>query len=566
MDVRTVRAARELIGFLTRTIKTLRLYHQDNPVYVKALTDIGARFSGFVDDHGALELTLDQSRILLEDELLHQDEDPKDGLAFRLYADGVRLLTFSEGLEDEEARTTVLLMIQATSMSLADDDFVTLMWNADLPHVKVVAVEDDMVGGELTPTRGGLGEPKLEQASHAAQQPEPGAQPQRVSYGADVLGAFRLTERDLGYMEQLVRREQSVNPVEDLGVILKSILQIEKDEAEFTGTVTLYGGLIRDFLLQGRPAHAAVLAQGLADVAEDRFDLTPAMLGAMNGVLNGLGSAPMLDALRTALMPPAEPEGGAETGAEPPRRIDPADLGAYLTQLRSADLQHLLGFGARVPDTQMRELICEHAARLCPDKGDEVARMLLDRDDALIQCALSVLGRVGTPADLPHFVSVSKHRDVNVRRTALEAICRISGGAHNQMLPYLTDPDPRVRRRAQGLVEQYRFTGAIEPLKDLAASDSFAAWDLNERRAVFGTIGALGGEDEVAYFKRFTGQKKGWLFGGKRDEDPTLCAISGLRATSAESARKLLEELAQDKNQRIRSAAELALREFGKGS
>jgi hypothetical protein len=179
-----------------------------------------------------------------------------------------------------------------------------------------------------------------------------------------------------------------------------------------------------------------------------------------------------------------------------------------------------------------------------------------------VQCALRVLGRVASQSDLLRLAQVSRHPDVNVRRSAVEAICRIAGGAHIQLYPYLTDADSRIRRRALAMMEVSHFRQGLETLMNLVGRPVFATWEMNERRAVFNCIGTLGGDDVLGFFNGHMGRRRIGMLGGRRDEDLALCAVAGLKAVGTDAARELLETHARKGSRKVRAACEWALREM----
>jgi len=152
-----------------------------------------------------------------------------------------------------------------------------------------------------------------------------------------------------------------------------------------------------------------------------------------------------------------------------------------------------------------------------------------------------------------------------VRRAAMDAVCKIAGGAHVQLYPYLTDPESRIRRRALAMIESSRFRQALDTLMAMVPRPMFATWELNERRAVFNAIGVLGGDDTIGFFNQHIGHKRlgGLLGGGRKDEDMALCAVAGLKAVGTPAAREALRTQARQGSRKVRSACEWALREMG---
>jgi hypothetical protein len=562
-----VRAVRELVGLLVRTLKTLRLYDARNPMYKKALRDMAERFRAHVATYGGFTIRVERERLQYGGESLHSDEDPKEGLAFRLYTDGVRGITFQPSVAAEEIKTALEILSRGTALASHDDDIVTLFWSADLPSIEVEAVEDEPPDVVLTPAMGAEGgQPDFGAAVAEAGTPEAAPRrPERVEFGPDALSVFVLGPKEQSYVQQLVDREAGLDPVEDLVDILAGVLAVEAEDADFAETVDICSGLLVEFLSTGRLTDARRLVRALGSAAEERPALGAEGRRAVAQVLEGLGEGGLLSSLRDGLRvliaeaEEAEPEAGEKIRARTAE-----DLRAYLEPVMRVDPRAVLEAAAEFADLPVRQALCDVVARVCKEDRAILFEMILETDPLLVECALNVIGRIGTASDLPRLAAANRSPDASVRRAAMDAVCKIAGGAHAQLYPYLTDPESRIRRRALAMIEVSGFRQALDTLIALVPRPVFAGWELNERRAVFNAIGVLGGDDTIGFFTQHLGRKRlGGLIGGRKDEDLALCAVAGLKAIGTPAARDVLRAQARQGSRKVRSACEWAQREMG---
>lgn len=558
----SIQDARGLVTALLRTMKTLHLYNAKNPVHKKALKDIGERFRTYIVDNGPLHLTIAGDSICLGNQPVHTDDNPRDGLAFRLYSDGVRAISFADGLSDEEARRAVTVFAAGTSMSSADDDMVTLFWNADLPHVTLDVIEDDAPVGELNPTQEDLPPVTTEQLVAAVELDTETTTAPTVELGADVLGVFHLTAEEHGYLEKLIRWEETVDPVEDLVGILLDVLSIEDDDDEFDEMIEAYAGLLRDFLSQGSFETTIRQVRALREMNTSRENMSDRMKAAVLQVWKNLGTGENLEALNSGIHAVFGEQDDTDMGRlDQVREQDLTLLKTYVGLLHAVDPIALLGVAANTRIIAVRDCLCDQVAQVSDSRRSELFTALHNSDAGLVQCALRVVHQIGQSSDLPELSALANHADARVRRGALEAIIHITNGAHEAVLPYLSDQEAPLRRRALGAVTSANYRGALPPLQALIASDDFSEWELNERRAVFAAAGQLGGDDMMSFFDSHLKRRR-ILFGGKKNEDMSLCAVAGLRAVGTEAARKSLAAAERHRNQRIRAAATAALREL----
>ncbi len=144
--------AAEVVRALVKAGRSVILYDASNEAVRDFLVEVRQRMEAFLAAHSELALVVHPWEILYAGEVVYLERDRERSLALRLYRDGVRRLTFVAGLQWEElSRFIAVLGVMFKGIRHQEEDFVTLLWKADLAHVKVEAVagfrpEDEAVG------------------------------------------------------------------------------------------------------------------------------------------------------------------------------------------------------------------------------------------------------------------------------------------------------------------------------------------------------------------------------------------------------------------------------------
>ncbi|MEK6657488.1 MAG: hypothetical protein AABY58_08615, partial [Nitrospirota bacterium] len=94
--------AKDVIGALTKAIKTSKLYPESNPIYQKFIEELSEKFNSYMEEHGNLKLRLTQFKLIYKDTEIYDNPDKLENIALKLFTDGVREITFHEGMEDIE--------------------------------------------------------------------------------------------------------------------------------------------------------------------------------------------------------------------------------------------------------------------------------------------------------------------------------------------------------------------------------------------------------------------------------------------------------------------------------
>ncbi len=127
---------------LTRAARSFTLYDPANKVVRALIADYRDRFRAVLERHGPLLLEVHPFELTLGREVVYLERDRERSLAFRLFRDGVRRLSFMAGTSwDELLRLLQILSIRYTGVRQQEDDLVTLLRKAGFESVQVTAIE-----------------------------------------------------------------------------------------------------------------------------------------------------------------------------------------------------------------------------------------------------------------------------------------------------------------------------------------------------------------------------------------------------------------------------------------
>jgi hypothetical protein len=126
---------------LARAARSFNLYDAGNSVVRQFLADYQVRAEA-ATEREALVLDVRPFELLREGEVVYREEDRERSLAFRLFRDGLRRLTFEPGVPWEELLTLLeIVAIRLTGVRQQEEDLVSLLRKAELRHVGITAVE-----------------------------------------------------------------------------------------------------------------------------------------------------------------------------------------------------------------------------------------------------------------------------------------------------------------------------------------------------------------------------------------------------------------------------------------
>ncbi|MBS1232832.1 MAG: HEAT-like repeat-containing protein, partial [Nitrospirae bacterium] len=140
-----IREAKDILQALIKAKKNIRMYPENNPIYVKTLEDVFIRFKNFLDYRDGFKLYIKQNSISYESEELYYSTEKEDNLALFFFKDGLRELTFKKGLTRNELEEFLKIIAREFDREEIDDDIVTLLWEKDFENIQYVVDEAFLV-------------------------------------------------------------------------------------------------------------------------------------------------------------------------------------------------------------------------------------------------------------------------------------------------------------------------------------------------------------------------------------------------------------------------------------
>ena len=132
-----VAQVRDLFTVLGKALRAFQLYDENNPVRRRFVTNLREAFEQLWQELEGLNLSVEEHRFLLAGEAVYENPSRSDSLAFLLYKDGVRDVTFLRGIEGHELDKILGVLQRARMLKTAEaDDLLTMLWAADLEFFK----------------------------------------------------------------------------------------------------------------------------------------------------------------------------------------------------------------------------------------------------------------------------------------------------------------------------------------------------------------------------------------------------------------------------------------------
>jgi len=559
-DPAVTREVTAWISLLLRTVKTCRLYDAANPTVTRFREELVEATDRLLDRCGALRLTMQSSAMLWEEQPVFEAHSRDDNLAGVFHRDGVRALTFLPGMAPAEVNSFLDVVLRVTGPAPGDDDLVTLLWEANLPHVEVSAVplEGDLDGGG-----------EEDEADAAPALPWPGgaraeaAPASASSAGAEAAGDDGTRSDDW----------HSVDGTADPETVYE---ELEADSA----------AQLERFARECREAHALTLVGGVAEIltdalsagatAEDRLVLAPFVprllreaigqgewttASAALRLLRECAPEEPLEEFLEGIRPEASPVTHHAVAALDRQGDDALDaFEAFATTLGPDATNWLMSILAGSEQRRVRQRLIEVLAVLAAERPGTLLPWLSDERWYVVRNVVHVFSRIGGDATGGFVKAVLSHPDPRVRREVVEVLGQTEPALARPMLAAMLEvSEPRLYA---AILQKLAQDGAPEVTTLLLAAfahESFTRRSEEEQRAI---LKALATRGDAVLNELDTELHRGGLF--SRGEEPYRQSIAlCIARIGTPAARELLEKGAKSGKPGVRKACTLALNAGG---
>jgi hypothetical protein len=557
-----IASVKQLLKLLDKTAKSSRTYGINNPVAQSFFLQLHHELTTHLSTYSKLSFLVQRSELHFRDEVVYRSEQDasNENIAFKLYADGIRELSFHEGLAAEDLTFFLEALWKSGDSKDDDEDIVTRLWAKNLSTVQLVTAEEiAKSSGDhdafSAPASGLMDSPTtslrdiLDRERAKKHQEQVGAKSQ--SSGSQKAGrlqpglvGYEVTEEEVAKLAQEIKNESTRDSSLYVLDVLTAILASETEPARLSKQFDLWNDVLGSLSQQGRWTLLENVLTLLHEAGEVRPDLTDGHRQQLSALFDGLGHPDRIRMIESYL------NGTAAANTE--------GLSTILLMMRPIAVPALCSLLAGLEAPSHQTLVSEVLLVLAKDQPEPVLRGLHDPRPAYVRNLLAILMRWNNPRFAENVDKLVRHPDTQVRKDAVRALglLRPSGNG-TKLVVLMADADESVRMAALKLLMSGKYTAPFAAWSSIVSTEDFGDRNPSERRAVFQAIRSTSGDEAVPFLQNLLTD---WSWTNrKKKEDLALLAAETLGKLASPSAIAALELGQKKAGSAVRQACVTAL-------
>jgi HEAT repeat protein len=547
----------ELLSSLGKAARAFQLYSSNNSVFQRFVGALTSAFAILRERETALELAVEENAFRWGEHTFTAGEG-RDNLAFLFYKDGIRLISFLPGF-DEEIEQFMQVIHQARNADPQGDDLLTLLWEREFIAFRYFYID----------APGEDGEPVVGEAKGGFDPIPTALLVAEISAALPASGALGIQAKPDGEAARLVQRPDME---ETLYFLSDSELRKLQDEVDREWARDIKRDVISALLdrlqdgdVERRDEIIGILRQ-LLTILLSRGDLIPtgSIVRELESLLtNGdlaVTQREQVSLILDELSDPALLEQLIRLVDEGVVSPDTEELALFFRFLRPGALEVLLRAVESAQTQELKERVTSALDGLGAAHPAHLAR-LLDSDDAtVVRGALRLGGRLRLQELVPRFAKLIAHPDPQVRLAVVDAaVANPTSHGLDAVQRALDDEDRDVRVAAARALGTLRYAPARARLEAVLQGSALRDADLTEKLAMFEAFATAAGPEGVGLLDKILNGRT--LLGRRQPNELRACAATALGRIASPAARAALQKASGETDAVLRSAVSRALRQ-----
>jgi HEAT repeats len=541
-----LKKVKDIVQSFLKAKKILRMYPENNPVYINTLEDNFGKFKDFFYYKEELRLQIRQNEVLYDSEQVYYSPEKDDNLALFFFKDGLREITFKKGLSYEEMEDFLKIISLDFSRDVLEDDVVTLFWEKDFQNIEYV-VDEIMLADD---------EDYDSQNLAALEEQETGQDDLSRAYqdafkeGADVgdISIVPLTDKDLQLLLKELEKD-SLNKAGKLTDILFEMVYLCETREDLEDLVGFFGDSLAFAIGRGDISDASALLLRVTEMLQDR-KLTDEAKKYLQKVVPHAGSEAVVTLLGEVL----------DSGPEIEEKVIEEFVG-LLDKNAIVPFMKVLG---ELKSMNARKTVIEALIHLGSRDIVTLAKGLNDSRWYVVRNIIYILRKIGDKRAVDYLLRTVRHGDIRVKKEVIRALGELGGAGVLQTLrECLDDPDGPVRSVALRALGNVRSEAAKRILLNKILDKNFNDRDFDEKKEYFEVLSRWK-DDEIYGF--LTGAlKKKTFFRRAKNYENRACAAYCLGLMGNSDALPLLQKFRNDGNKMLKEFVYTAIKRIEYG-
>ncbi len=581
-DPDEVKKAKGVIQHFQKAFNLMKMYPVENPSIKEAIITFDDKLKEFLDQYDEFRISIQEFSFSYQGEIIYQDKMKKRSLPFLFFKDGMRELSFHEGLDEKESRDFLEVIKKDFDLPSDYSDVISSLWEKDFTHIRYLVLDEfldsDIGEGKeedegIKVDRKGLSSGVI-QLSKVDQKDifdksqilrfysgagggtgsggmgtgsgGEGTGSEESSESPDSVAEIPVLEEDeLPLIESLIQSNRQVSPLDELITLLLEILFLEEKDEKFSDVLDVIEGCFIKVVFRADFSLALSILDQIQELKEMLASKSTEKVKILERIPKRAGDKNSLAALKQLFLN---------------KKIEDVDsFFKYLGVLGSGTIPLVCDIWEITGDPYIRAKASELLRKMGQKNIASLVNLAHVKDTTLTREILSIVTKEGEKSEIHHFLDFVDHSNKKTRWEAILALGKVKDEASNKiLLEFLSDSDAKNRTIAAKKLLYFGDQSSLDHVMQLVQKKDFKSRGREEKKYLLKFLASTKSPEVSALFRSFLKRKS--FFSRASRKEIRLLAVSALEAMATPEAVKALEEGTKIRKKTIRQACFLSLK------
>ncbi len=560
---------KDTIQALTKAYSALKIYPIENPTVINSTKAFSKKLLDFLNEYKELKISIQEFSLTFNKEAIYTDGEKKKSLPFLLYKDGMRELSFHDGMDTEEIEEFLEIIKKNADLSEEESDIINSLWEKDFAHIRYFAMDnflDSNIGGnnsgdDLIPEKDTLlnGTIKLTQEDKddinmrmEISSVDPGNDLAKglnstLSKENEVTEAAAIDQSDFPEIERLIAYDRESSRIRELITLLFEVLFLEDRKDKFSETLEVLEQCLKDTIKRSNFHQALIILNQIFDLKDIVPKQANDKLLLLDGIIKKTKDATSFQELEKLFK-----NGQVEY-------LDP--FLEYISLLAPESIPLAIDFWENTEDLSAKNKISHLLKKIGEKHINSLVKFAQNGPAILAREIISILGKIDKKQSLPFLKIFASHKDISIRLETIQAIKNIRDKDGDEiLLDFLADKEEQIRLAVVTSLNPFGNPAALSRIGDVIKNKDFNKKSRAEKRVFLNYCAHTPNQEITLLFHSIL--KNTGFFLSKKSLITKLCVVNALETMATPEAMTILKEGSHMKKKRIRNACKFALRKL----
>ncbi len=536
--------AKDILQGIIKAKKLLKMYPQNNPIYIKTSEEMYSKFQSFFEKNNELSLRMFQNEIIFNNEKIYHNPQKEDNLALFFFKDGIREISFTRGFTQTEFEAFIKIINTDFENFALDDDIVTLMWEHDFEHIKYT-VDEEVLSDDNDYKREQVYK-EVKDKLYTDDDLEKAYQDGLKIAENQPVTLFPLSEAELKHIVKEIEKEEATPRIDKIIAILFELLYQTKEGVVFAEVSGFIETSMTYCIKNADFEKASSIIDSLKSIIKNKNFPQDRIL-SLEKILTNINSEPFIQEIAKII---------------DDESIEIEDsLIAFVKNLDKSSIPHFIKLMGELQSIKGRRIVINILSILGRLDVETIANGLYDNRWYVVRNIILILGKIADSRAIGYLTKPLSHTDPRVRKETIKAIGNIGGiNTFPLLKAALNDPDPSVRLTVINILGKAKNDAAKHILTSEITDKSFSFKDFTEKKEFFEALTNWKYQDIRDILISALNRKK--FFRRKRNDETRACAAFAIGIIGDKNDIPHLQKTVTSKNKILRTFTSNAIKQL----